>query len=129
MPIDYTPYPHVLNQLGGPTAPKYTYLIFYSSIVDGPNGQPKQMWCPDCRDVEGIVKATFGGAKQPKAVIWWVGEKAESRWRTPTNHARSHWNVQSVPTILRLEEGKETARLVEGEILDQDRLAEFVKTE
>ena len=33
-------YPHVMNQLNGPTAPKYTFLVFYASVVDG------QMWCP-----------------------------------------------------------------------------------
>jgi hypothetical protein len=54
-----------------------------------------------------------------------------------------NWNVSSVPTILRLEnvrlapplpvtaddQGKETARLVEDEIMDKKRLSEFVKTE
>jgi hypothetical protein len=33
-------YPHVMNGLNGPTAPKYTYLVFYSSVVNG------KMWCP-----------------------------------------------------------------------------------
>ena len=65
------------------------------------------------------------------------------RWRDPKNEARVHWKVSSVPTILRLEEvshsslylpmtydqGKETARLVEDEIMDKKRWSEFVKTE
>ena len=65
------------------------------------------------------------------------------RWRDPKNEARVHWKVSSVPTILRLEDvrlsppwpmttdeqGKETARLVEDEIMDKKRLSEFVKTE
>lgn len=33
-------YPHVMNGINGPTAPQYTYLVFYSNVVDG------QMWCP-----------------------------------------------------------------------------------
>ena len=33
-------YPHIMNGINGPTAPKYTYLVFYSSVVNG------KMWCP-----------------------------------------------------------------------------------
>jgi len=65
------------------------------------------------------------------------------RWRDPKNEARVNWKVSSVPTILRLEnvrfldpvpmtandQGKETARLVEDEIMDKKRLSDFVKTE
>jgi hypothetical protein len=29
-----------MNGINGPTAPKYTYLVFYSSVVNG------KMWCP-----------------------------------------------------------------------------------
>ncbi|OCF34351.1 hypothetical protein I317_05528 [Kwoniella heveanensis CBS 569] len=119
MPLHATPYPHVMNSLNGPTAPEKTFLVFYSNVVNG------QMWCPDCRDVEQVVKDTFDGADKPKAIIYWVGTIAE--WRTPKNSARVDWNVQSVPTILRIENGKETARLVEGEILDAGRLAAFVQ--
>lgn len=35
-------YPHVINSLNGPTAPKHTFLVFYSSI-DPKTGT---MWCP-----------------------------------------------------------------------------------
>lgn len=73
-------YPHIMNGLNGPTAPKYTFLIFYASIVDG------QMWCPvslllssaelaeidfgsrnrqDCRRVESTVKEAFDGPDKP----------------------------------------------------------------
>ncbi|KAK4689881.1 hypothetical protein P7C73_g247, partial [Tremellales sp. Uapishka_1] len=95
MPLLATPYPHVMNGLNGPTAPKYTFLIFYSNVVDG------KMWCPDCRNVEDVVKRTFDAPTKPKGVIFWVGKQTE--WRQPTNEARKVWNVQSVPTILRLE--------------------------
>ncbi|WWC66008.1 uncharacterized protein I303_108630 [Kwoniella dejecticola CBS 10117] len=119
MPLLANPFPHIMNSLNGPTAPPVSYLVFYSDVVNG------QMWCPDCRDVEQVVKDTFDGQDKPKAIIYWVGPIAE--WRTPKNKARVDWNVQSIPTILRIENGKETARLVEDEILDKKRLEAFLK--
>jgi hypothetical protein len=64
-------------------------------------------------------------------------------WRDPKNEARVNWKVSSVPTILLLEnvrlsppwpmaandQGKETARLVEDEIMDKRRLSDFIKSE
>jgi hypothetical protein len=38
--LTHSSYPHVMNSIAGPDAPKYTFLIFYSSVVNG------QMWCP-----------------------------------------------------------------------------------
>lgn len=86
----------------------------------------------DCVRVESTVKEAFDGEDKPskftsdrkakrltatEAIIHWVGKKEEyvsslmggivalmTRWRTPTNEARVHWKVNSVPTILRLEE-------------------------
>ncbi|OXG19425.1 hypothetical protein C366_02271 [Cryptococcus neoformans Tu401-1] len=119
MPLQTAPYPHVFNALNGPTAPAISYIVFYSNIVDG------QMWCPDCRAVENVVKEAFDAPDKPNAAIFWVGNRQE--WRTPNNQARTEWNVNSVPTILRLENGKETGRLVEDEILDKARLQAFIK--
>jgi len=82
------------------------------------------MWCPDCRDVEQVVLQAFDAPEKPKAMIHWVGQRAE--WRDPKNEARLRWNVRSVPTILRIEHGKETARLVEGEILDESKLGRLL---
>ncbi|WVR07957.1 hypothetical protein IAU60_005000 [Kwoniella sp. DSM 27419] len=119
MPLHATPYPHVMNSINGPTAPAKTFLVFYSDVVDG------RMWCPDCRDVEQTVKDAFDAPDKPKGIIYWVGTVAE--WRTPKNKARVDWNVNSVPTILRIENGKETGRLVESEIMDKQRLADLLK--
>ncbi|RSH93154.1 hypothetical protein EHS25_007507 [Saitozyma podzolica] len=116
-----TPYPHVMNSIGSPAAPKHTFLIFYSSVVDG------QMWCPDCRNVEGTVKEVFDGFDKPRGIIIWVGDRTE--WRTPSNSARVDWKVSSIPTILRIQDGKETARLVENEILDKHKLQAFIHPE
>ncbi|WVW87044.1 hypothetical protein I302_109100 [Kwoniella bestiolae CBS 10118] len=119
MPLLANPYPHVFNSLNSTDSPAVSYLVFYSNVVNG------QMWCPDCRDVESTIKETFDAPDKPKAIIYWVGDRPE--WRTPKNKARVDWDVQSIPTILRIENGKETARLVESEILDKQKLDQFLK--
>ncbi|ORX37582.1 thioredoxin-like protein [Kockovaella imperatae] len=122
MPLHVTPYPHVLNSLNGPTAPKYTYLIFYSSFVDG------QMWCPDCRNAEQNVKEVFEGDDKPKGVILYVGDKPT--WRDPENEYRKEYKLRGVPTMIRMENGKEVARIEEDEdFLDKGKLEAFVNVQ
>jgi len=95
------------------------YLIFYSSLSDG------RLWCPDCVDVDSTVQKIFG-TDGPAALIVYVGQKAE--WKTPNNPFRSEpWNIQSIPTIIKLRDNKETSRLVESEI--NGGLASFVQEE
>jgi len=101
-------------------AGEYEYLIFYASI----DPETGKMWCPDCRDVEELVRTTFEGEEAPKALIVWVGNKLE--WRAPTNPVRKEpWSVTNIPTIVKLKNGEEVARLVEAEI--QEGLSTFVK--
>lgn len=96
-----------------------TVLIFYSSVVDG------RLWCPDCRDVDGLVKTTFENDSDWNGVIVYVGDRAT--WRDPNNKYRKGWKIASIPTLLRLDdEGKEHSRLVESEITS-DSLKEFLK--
>jgi len=93
------------------------YLIFYSSISDG------KLWCPDCIAVDATVQKIFG-PDGPTALIVYVGQKAE--WKSPNNPFRGEpWNIQSIPTIIKLDHSEETARLVESEI--NGCLASFVQ--
>lgn len=48
-----------------------------------------------------MVKNTFDGPDKPKAVILWY---ERDDWRRPDNEARTKWNVQNLPTILRMED-------------------------
>ncbi|EJT48370.1 hypothetical protein A1Q1_02653 [Trichosporon asahii var. asahii CBS 2479] len=100
------------------SAPANTFLVFYSNVENG------QMWCPDCRDVEDVVKNAFDAEDKPKAAIYWVGSR--DQWRDKNNGARVDFNVNSVPTIIRYTDGTETGRLVEGEILDSSKFKDFV---
>ncbi|KAG8888369.1 hypothetical protein FRB98_007764 [Tulasnella sp. 332] len=84
-------------------------LIFYSSVIDG------QLWCPDCRFVESIIKTTFENSADRQGIIVYVGDQAT--WRNPNNTYRKGWKISSVPTLIRLNaEGKEESRLVDSEI-------------
>ncbi|KAK7465468.1 hypothetical protein VKT23_005445 [Stygiomarasmius scandens] len=101
-----------------PAQASESFLVFYSSVVDG------KLWCPDCQDVEEIVKKTFEPEDAPSAVIVYVGDR--NTWKSPSNSFRkAPWSLSSIPTIVKMRDGKEEARLVEGEILNQ--LEGFVK--
>ncbi|KAG8936346.1 hypothetical protein FRC02_002939 [Tulasnella sp. 418] len=105
--------------LAGSSRLKETFLIFYSSIVDG------KLWCPDCRDVEQSVKDIFEGNDDINGVIVYVGDR--TTWRDPANRFRQEWKISSVPTLIRLTaHGTEESRLVESEVKDRTKLEKFV---
>ncbi|WOO79015.1 Thioredoxin domain-containing protein [Vanrija pseudolonga] len=91
-----------------------TYAIFYSSSVGG------QLWCPGCRQVESVVKKSFEAAGKPNGTIVYVGNINE--WKDKGNKGRTEYGLTHVPTILRLEGGKETGRLVGGQIANSSHL-------
>jgi len=95
------------------------YLIFYSSIVNG------RLWCPDCNAVDGLVKSTFSSEDAPSALIIYVGDRPT--WKSPSNVFRGEpFKIQSVPTILKIQNGKEVGRLVDSEITPG--LANFIRS-
>ncbi|KAF9015679.1 hypothetical protein BDQ17DRAFT_1269690 [Cyathus striatus] len=94
------------------------FIIFYSSVVDG------KLWCPDCVVVDGLVQRTFGKPDGPSALVVYVGDR--SQWKSSTNIYRgAPWNINSVPTIVRVEDGVEVGRLVDSEIFSG--LEEFTR--
>ncbi|PPQ79409.1 hypothetical protein CVT25_002679 [Psilocybe cyanescens] len=94
------------------------FIIFYSSIVDG------EMWCPDCRVVDKLVQNTFS-QDGPAALIVYVGDRGQ--WKTASNAYRQEpWKITTVPTIVRLKDGEEEARLEDPGPIQQG-VATFVK--
>ena len=81
-----------MSALGGPSAPKHTFLVFYSNVVNG------KMWCPvslqvvfpvcvaatmssqsdsqDCVKVEDTVNKAFEGENQPSE-LYRLGKESE----------------------------------------------------
>ncbi|KAJ7361463.1 hypothetical protein DFH08DRAFT_844274 [Mycena albidolilacea] len=95
------------------------FLIFYADIVDG------KMWCSDCRAVDDNIRKTFTGSDSisPTAAIVYVGNKPN--WKSLDNVFRGEpFKITDVPTIVKIREGKEVARLVDQEI--NSKLADFV---
>ncbi|KZV83258.1 hypothetical protein EXIGLDRAFT_656292, partial [Exidia glandulosa HHB12029] len=78
----------------------------------------------DCRDVEHLVREAFRSESAPDARIFYVGQKPE--WKSPDQPLRHDpWFLKSIPTIVKLQNGKEVARLVEGEVASG--LASFIQ--
>ena len=52
------------------------------------------------------------------------------RWKDPKNAFRTAFNVNNVPALVRYEKSgsdvKEVGRLIEGEILDEERLSRLI---
>ncbi|CEH12721.1 Uncharacterized conserved protein [Ceraceosorus bombacis] len=96
------------------------YLIFFAS------GSPS--WCPDCRSSLPLLQSIFSSSSSsssPQAFLLTVDRQ---EWKDEENlHVfRSRWNVQCVPCILRLENGKEVARLDDEGCNSEEKLRKFV---
>ncbi|WWC65930.1 uncharacterized protein I303_108552 [Kwoniella dejecticola CBS 10117] len=102
--------------------PKATYLIFYSDVEGG------KMWCPHCRDVEGLLRSNFEGKSKPHGVITYIGPY--SGWKNvPTHPARIKYGVRTVPAIIKFDStGKELDRVDKSGILDSARFEEFLES-
>ncbi|KAF8333085.1 uncharacterized protein EI90DRAFT_3122134 [Cantharellus anzutake] len=125
MPLIEEPLPALLATLKGPSPPNRPHLIFYADI----DPETGKMWCGDCRDVEGDIKAAFGAEDGPTGIIIYVGNRPT--WKDPNNKYRLEYGltgtlaITPIPTIIRLQDGIEADRLVEGEIKDKTKLAAF----
>jgi len=118
MPLNTAPNPFELSSYEGVNE---NFVIFYAS-----RDESGRMWCPDCRDVEDIVERTFAPADAPSGLIIYVGQRPE--WKTERNVFRSApWLIKSIPTIVKLKDGAEVRRLVEGEINSTSNLAALVE--
>ncbi|KAF8323998.1 thioredoxin-like protein [Clavulina sp. PMI_390] len=121
MPLIKNALPSLLSTLHGPNPPKRPMLIFFGT----PEAETGRSWCPDCRDVDDAVEKSFTPEDAPTGVMIYVGNKPE--WKDLTNHFRGDYNISSIPTIIKLEDGKEVGRLVENEITETN-LAKFFKS-
>ncbi|KAF8512849.1 hypothetical protein BU17DRAFT_95883 [Hysterangium stoloniferum] len=96
---------------------------YNSRLIAASRDENGCMWCPDCRDVEEYVKEAFESSSQTGLIIY-VGNKPT--WKSPENRFRHSHNISSIPTIVRLDNGKETARLVDNEILEPGKLVQLI---
>jgi len=81
----------------------------------------------DCRDVDPTVQEIFGPVDGPNGLIVYVGQKTE--WKPPANNPfrGEPWQIESIPTILKVRDSKEIGRLVDSETTRvKDSLSSFV---
>ncbi|OQE44168.1 hypothetical protein PENCOP_c002G06740 [Penicillium coprophilum] len=103
-------------------------LKLFIAFVSGPDPITKQPWCPDVRDALPYINEAFAGDDTPELAIVEVGQKPE--WNNPQNVYRTTWGTRNIPALVRYQqvngEVTETGRLVEGEILNKQRLLAFI---
>ncbi|CAG8902980.1 unnamed protein product [Penicillium egyptiacum] len=100
----------------------------FIAFISSPDPITKQPWCPDVRDALPHINKAFAGDDAPELAIIEVGQKPE--WNNPQNVYRTTWGTQNIPALVRYEkvngEVAETGRLVEGEILNKEKLLDFI---
>ncbi|KAE8392902.1 hypothetical protein BDV23DRAFT_150156 [Aspergillus alliaceus] len=100
------------------------FIVFVTS--DDP--ATGQSWCPDVRASWPVLKRTFSPSNAPELAVVEVGQKPE--WKDLQNVYRTTWKIPCIPALVRYErvngETVETGKLVEGEILDEQKLREFI---
>ncbi|KAJ5807457.1 hypothetical protein N7447_010913 [Penicillium robsamsonii] len=100
----------------------------FIAFISGPDPITKQPWCPDVRDALPHINEAFSGDDAPELAMIEVGQKPE--WNNPQNVYRTMWGTKNIPALVRYQqvngEVTETGRLVEGEILNRQRLLAFI---
>ncbi|PYI07007.1 hypothetical protein BO78DRAFT_429284 [Aspergillus sclerotiicarbonarius CBS 121057] len=108
--------------------PEHSDAALFLVFVSSKDPATRQPWCPDVRAAWPTITETFSGEDSPRLGVVEVGQKPE--WRDPQNIYRAHWKVNCVPALVRYQrvrgEVVETGRLVEGEILNQEKLRKFI---
>jgi hypothetical protein len=144
--------PFTLPKTIGDLAIPSSTNAFFIAFIASKDPQTKKPWCPDVVAALPTLESTFTGAKKPQAAFVEVGQRPEwvlyplsqnrvltfeisfadmfCRWRDQKNVFRTTWNVNNVPALVRYERvdgvTKEVGRLIEGEILDGEKLAGLV---
>jgi hypothetical protein len=136
--------PKTIGALAIPSSTNAFFIAFLASK----DPQTKKPWCPDVVAALPTLESTFTGGKKPQAAFVEVGQRPEYftfsariivnihwplhflRWRDQKNVFRTTWNVNNVPALVKYERvdgmTKEVGRLIEGEILDGEKLAGLV---
>ncbi|CAP95998.1 hypothetical protein E8E15_007697 [Penicillium rubens] len=100
----------------------------FIAFISSPDPITKQPWCPDVRDALPHINKAFAGDDAPELAIVEVGQKPE--WNNPQNVYRTTWATKNIPALVRYEKVNgqvtETGRLVEGEILNKQKLLDFI---
>jgi hypothetical protein len=143
MPIqDHFQIPASVHELTVLHDPEGKLFLCFISSTDPATNQP---WCPDVRAALPRLEEAFSSENAPKLGYVHVGQKPEfvsvlpdcvgiiltgDRWKEMDNKYRKVWGINAIPNLVRYQgiDGVVTAtgRLVEGEIMDEEKLSKFL---
>ncbi|KAH4188158.1 hypothetical protein HBI56_108180 [Parastagonospora nodorum] len=126
MPIqDNLQIPFSAQELPVPDDPAAKLFVCFISSADPVTKQP---WCPDVRAALPRLDAAFSSEDAPNLAYVHVGQKPE--WKEMDNLYRKTWGVNAIPALVRYQRingvVKETGRLVEAEIMDEEKVLSLV---
>ncbi|KAM0723077.1 hypothetical protein Q7P37_001277 [Cladosporium fusiforme] len=102
---------------------------FFIAFLASKDPTTQRPWCPDVVAALPTLEATFQGGNAPTVAFVEVGQRPE--WKDSKNVFRTNWNVNNVPALVRFEKAgdtvKEIGRLIEGEILDEERRQQLLR--
>ncbi|GAK64304.1 uncharacterized protein PAN0_005d2516 [Moesziomyces antarcticus] len=91
------------------------YLIFFSS------GNPP--WCPDCVDAQPAINHVFGSSTADAHTV--LVDRPD--WKSPDNIFRTQFSITCIPTITKMINGKEVARIEDAECKTIDSVTKFIQ--
>ncbi|KAF4962383.1 hypothetical protein FSARC_9549 [Fusarium sarcochroum] len=95
------------------------YVVYFAS------GEPS--WCPDCRDALPALNAVFGDNSAPTAHIVRVGSREEWKGNSKNKYRNAPYNIQGVPTVVKVKYGQDVGRLGDIESQNESDLRKLVK--
>lgn len=104
------------------------FYVFFGSEVP----ETGESWCPDCVMADPVIRATLSRitARPVHLVECPVGDRASYKGRADHPYrVHPHIRLQRIPTVVRVERGREVGRLVEGECLDPQNLLRLAAAE
>ncbi|CAN8101433.1 unnamed protein product [Discula destructiva] len=109
-------------------AKDYSAAPLFITFISSKLPETGEAWCPDVRAAMPVLESVFSAPGAPAMAFVEVGQLPQ--WRDPKNKYRTVWNVHNVPTLVKYSfmdgEIQETGRLVEGDVLGEKRLRQFI---
>ncbi|KAM0545978.1 hypothetical protein ACHAPJ_011090 [Fusarium lateritium] len=97
------------------------YVVYFAS------GTPP--WCPDSRAAHPVLKRVFGDASAPTAHIVRVGVREEWKGNPDNKYRKAPYNIQGVPTVVKVKHGKEVGRLDDKGTQNESELRKLIRGE
>ncbi|KAJ4250963.1 hypothetical protein NW762_011613 [Fusarium torreyae] len=109
----------LVNANTPPTATDDVHYVVYIASGDPP-------WCPDSRAALPVLKRVFSDASAPTAHIVRVGAREEWKGKPDNKYRKAPYNIQGVPTVVKVKNGKELGRLDDKKSQNESDLRKLI---